>query len=105
MGISNALGANTMNILLSLGMPWFFKTILMGTNNNSFLKIESGSIEYTILALVAVALTLYITLFANKFRLSRLSGGILLVMYLIWLILAILSELVFSKKANCVTQT
>ncbi|ENN77428.1 hypothetical protein YQE_06252, partial [Dendroctonus ponderosae] len=29
MGVSNSLGANTMNILFSLGMPWFFMTILM----------------------------------------------------------------------------
>lgn len=101
MGVSNALGANTMNILLSLGMPWFFRTIIMGTNDNAYIQIDSGSIEYTILALVAVAMSLYCTLFFNKFALSRKSGAILLSMYVIWIILAILSELVFFKRSAC----
>lgn len=101
MGISNALGANTMNILLSLGMPWFFKTISLGINDYSYIQIDSGSIEYTILALVAVALCLYFTLLLNKFALSRISGSILLTMYVVWIILAILSELVFFERRSC----
>lgn len=101
MGVSNALGANTMNILLSLGMPWFFKTITIGINHYAYIQIDSGSIEYTILALIAVALCLYVTLALNKFALSRISGSILLSMYIVCLILAILSELVFSKSSTC----
>lgn len=94
-GVSNSLGANTMNILFSLGMPWFFKTITQGANNSSFIKIQSGSIEYTILALIGVALSLFITLYFNKFRLGKLAGSILITIYLIYVTLAILSELVF----------
>lgn len=101
MGVSNALGANTMNILLSLGMPWFIKTILMGANSKSFIEIDSGSIEYTILALILVALILYTTLTINKFRLSRKMGCVLLAIYLICIMLAILSEMVFFESAQC----
>lgn len=101
MGVSNSLGANTMNILLSLGMPWFFKTILKGTNDSSYIVIQSGSIEYTILALVVVAIALYLTLYLNKFRLSKLSGVILMSIYLVCVVLAILSEMVFFKKKHC----
>lgn len=98
MGVSNSLGANTMNILLSLGMPWFFKTISKGANSSAFIEIQSGSIEYTILALVAVAIALYFTLYFNKFRLSKSIGIILLCIYLGCVVLAILSELVFFKN-------
>ncbi|XP_063918174.1 sodium/potassium/calcium exchanger 3-like [Zophobas morio] len=102
MGVSNSLGANTMNILLSLGMPWFLKTIVMGTGDSSFIRINSGSIEYTISALVPVAITLYLTLFFNKFKLCRRVGIILLSVYSLCIILAILAEMVFFESQPCV---
>lgn len=100
-GVSNSMGANTMNILFSLGMPWFFKTITQGANSQSFIKIQSGSIEYTIMALIGVACALYITLYFNKFRLGKLAGSILIIIYLICVTLAILSELVFFDNDHC----
>ncbi|KAJ8921016.1 hypothetical protein NQ315_015812 [Exocentrus adspersus] len=100
-GVSNSLGANTMNILLSLGMPWFFKTITKGASNSSFIKIQSGSIEYTIMALIGVACSLYLTLYFNKFRLGKRAGVILMCIYLVCVILAILSELVFFDNSVC----
>lgn len=101
MGISNALGANTMNILLSLGMPWFLKTIMMGANTTSYIRIDSGSIEYTILALVGVACILFTCLYFNKFRLSRKLGIVLAVIYTVCIVMAILSEMVFFESSDC----
>ncbi|CAH0557327.1 unnamed protein product [Brassicogethes aeneus] len=102
MGVSNSMGANTMNILLSLGFPWFFKTILKGNGSEGFVEIESGSIQYTILALVAVAITLYLTLYFNNFHMSRKSGTVLIILYAVCVVLAILSEMVFFPKLkNC----
>ncbi|XP_044751579.1 sodium/potassium/calcium exchanger 5-like [Coccinella septempunctata] len=93
MGVSNSLGANTMNILMSLGLPWFLKTIMMGTNKNSFIRIESGIIEYTIVALIGVAVVLFITLYLNKFQLRKRVGVILSLVYFVCISLAIVSEL------------
>ncbi|GJQ67449.1 hypothetical protein Trydic_g8298 [Trypoxylus dichotomus] len=101
MGVSNALGANTMNILLSLGLPWFIKTLTTGSNQESFVNIQSGSLEYTILGLIAVALTLYISLLFTKFHLSKASGAITLTCYFGFLALAIVADTVFFKS-NCV---
>lgn len=101
MGVSNSLGANTMNILLSLGMPWFFKTISMGANKDSFITIQSNALEYTITGLIFVAIALYATLYLFKFRLGRTVGFILIGIYLICLVLAILSEMVFFEK-DCI---
>lgn len=101
MGVSNALGANTMNILLSLGMPWFLKTIIMGATSSSFINIDSGSIEYTILALIAVACILFTCLYFNKFRLSRKLGIVLAFVYTICIVMAILSEMVFFESTDC----
>ncbi|XP_044267165.1 sodium/potassium/calcium exchanger 4-like [Tribolium madens] len=103
MGVSNSLGANTMNILLSLGMPWFLKTIVMGTDENAFIQITSGSIEYTISALIPVAIILYLTFYFNKFQMCRRVGIILISVYTICIILAILAEMVFFKSEDCPT--
>ncbi|XP_066141785.1 sodium/potassium/calcium exchanger 5-like isoform X2 [Euwallacea fornicatus] len=98
MGVSNSLGANTMNILFSLGMPWFFKTISMGANENAFIQIESGSIIYTITALLLVAIFLYVTLYFNHFTLSKTTGVILICVYTVCIVMACLSEMVFFKQ-------
>lgn len=97
MGVSNSLGANSMNILFSLGMPWFFKTILMGTNECAFLRIESGAIVYIIMGLLLVAIVLYLTLFLNKFTLSKRTGLILVSVYSVCIVLACLAEMVWFK--------
>ncbi|KAL1500925.1 hypothetical protein ABEB36_006344 [Hypothenemus hampei] len=97
MGVSNSLGANTMNILFSLGMPWFFKTISMGFNDEAKITISSGSIVYTIMGLLVVAVILYLTLYLNNFTLRKLTGAILITVYSICIVLACLSEMVFFK--------
>lgn len=100
-GVSNSLGANTMAILFSLGMPWFFKTMLDGANTDNPIKIQSGSIEYTIIALIFVAFALYTTLALNKFRLSKLTGGILICIFVLMVALAVVSEMVFFPTDEC----
>lgn len=100
--MSNSLGANTMAILFSLGMPWFFKTMVDGANSDNPIKIQSGSIEYTIMALILVAIALYTTLALNRFRLSKLSGGILICVFITVVALAVVSEMVFfPTKSEC----
>lgn len=99
-GVSNSLGANTMAILFSLGMPWFFKNMADGANTDNPIKIHSGSIEYTIMALIFVACALYTTLALNKFRLSKLTGGILICIFICMVALAVVSELVFFPSEN-----
>ena len=101
MGISNALGANTMNILLSLGMPWFIKTLTTINHETSYIDIESGSLEYTILALLLVISVLYLILYLNKFKLSRRTGFITLIIYSCFISLAIVADLVlFERDCN-----
>lgn len=102
MGVSNSLGANTMNILLSLGMPWFLKTIIMGLDDDAYIEITSGSIEYTISALIPIAIILYFTFYFNKFQMCRKVGIILISVYTICIILAILAEMVFVEQ-SCTT--
>ncbi|KAF5269163.1 hypothetical protein FQR65_LT02463 [Abscondita terminalis] len=103
MGVSNALGANTMNILLSLGLPWFIKTMIVDTGKGraSFIEIASGAIEYTILSLILVVCALYITLYFTGFKLQKRTGIILAVIYLIFLSCTIAAELLMLQSNPC----
>ncbi|KAB0797588.1 hypothetical protein PPYR_08581 [Photinus pyralis] len=101
MGISNALGANSMNILLSLGLPWFIKTLIMETRSDKFVEITSGAIEYTILSLVLVVIALFITLYCNGFKLQKRTGIILIVIYLIFLSCTLATELIMKSSETC----
>lgn len=100
MGVSNSMGANTIDILLSLGLPWFLKNTVTGPSKG-VIEIASGTIEYTILGLILCAITLYIVLYWNKFRLSKRSGIILLICYVIFLTLGICSELFLVAGSDC----
>lgn len=100
MGVSNSMGANTIDILLSLGLPWFLKTSIMGPSTG-VIHIASGTIEYTILGLILVAMTLCLVLYWNKFRLCKRTGIILMVCYLVYLTLGICSELFLVGSQQC----
>ncbi|KAK5646064.1 hypothetical protein RI129_004528 [Pyrocoelia pectoralis] len=94
MGISNSLGANSMNILMSLGLPWFIKTLIVKNDKGKFIEITSGAIEYTILSLILVIISLFITLYFNDFKLQKKTGIALIVIYLIFLSCNLASEII-----------
>lgn len=100
MGISNSLGANSMNILLSLGLPWFIKTLIVENGEAKFIEITSGAIEYTILSLILVIISLFITLYFNDFKLQKKTGIALVVIYLIFLSCNLTSELMLVHSQD-----
>lgn len=93
MGVSNALGANSLAILFSLGMPWFLRNMLSGAwTTEAKIRIFSHGIEFTILGLILAVLTLYITLSLAGYKFRREVGFVLIFAYLILATFAILVE-------------
>jgi Ca2+/Na+ antiporter len=106
MGVSNALGANSLAVLFSLGLPWFIRTMADGAwtkEGGSFIKIASEGIEYTILSLILAVASLYLTIAIAGYKLRKTVGGILALLYLIFATLAVLSELgiIFGSPITC----
>ncbi|CAG9854871.1 unnamed protein product [Phyllotreta striolata] len=95
-GVSNSLGANTMNILYSLGLPWLLKNLIR--EGKVPIQIHSGSLEYTIMSLIVAVVVLYSILLIGKFRLSKISGAIIGCFYIALVVLAILTQTVFFKE-------
>ncbi|XP_059622452.1 sodium/potassium/calcium exchanger 3-like [Phlebotomus argentipes] len=102
MGVSNALGANSLAILLSLGLPWFIRnTITRQHDQDAYINIYSYGIEVTILSLLLAVGVLFLVISLGRYELKRSVGAILLTIYLIFLTLAILIEMdVFFPSGN-----
>ncbi|KAK9500199.1 hypothetical protein O3M35_001503 [Rhynocoris fuscipes] len=85
MTISNALGGNTLDILLSLGLPWFIKTLLPPSLEGGPVIIESASVVYNNVAQLACVAVLFIAAAANKFKMDKKLGFVCLIMYLLFI--------------------
>lgn len=103
-GVSNSLGANSLAILMSLGIPWFVKTMIEGASTTgAFVAIKSTGIEFTISVLLLALLTLYIILSWSRYMLRKTVGAILIFGYIVFIVLAILVELgyIFPSDGAC----
>jgi solute carrier family 24 (sodium/potassium/calcium exchanger), member 4 len=94
MGVSNALGANSLAVLFSLGLPWFIRTMADGAGfNNAKIRIFSHGIEFTIMGLLLAVATLYIAISVAGYKLRKKVGGVLALGYIFLATFAILVEL------------
>ncbi|XP_024083436.1 sodium/potassium/calcium exchanger 3-like isoform X1 [Cimex lectularius] len=85
MTISNALGGNTLDILLSLGLPWFIKCLVPESLNGGPVIIESSGLFYNNAAQLACVGVLFLSAAANSFRMDKKLGLVCLVMYMLFI--------------------
>ncbi|KAJ2954288.1 hypothetical protein O0L34_g2537 [Tuta absoluta] len=93
-GVSNALGANSLAILFALGLPWLIRTLVLvgqGAEDTAVL-INSAGIDFVVGSLLIAVSCLWITLFIGKFTLRKSIGFFLFALYLIFIVFAILVE-------------
>lgn len=88
MAMSNVLGANTLDILLCLGLPWMIKTVMTGQD----VEIVSGALTYSVLSILICVVGFFAVTAYYKFTLNKRVGFACLFMYLIFLVFAILME-------------
>ncbi|XP_059055243.1 sodium/potassium/calcium exchanger 4-like [Achroia grisella] len=105
-GVSNALGANSLAILFALGLPWLIKTlanVAQGADQTAIL-INSAGIDFIVGSLLVAVTCLWITLYLGKFKLRKSVGAILAILYVICITFAILVEMgvIFDRGLeNC----
>lgn len=103
-GVSQSLGANSLAILMALGVPWFVRTMVDGAGYmGAFVNIYSYGIEFTIISLLLAVLLLYVVFACTKYRLKKIVGAYLLVIYVILISFAILVEMdiLFPSGNRC----
>lgn len=104
-GIANSLGASSLAILLSLGLPWFIKVLLLKVNGSAgVVSVAQGDgVTYTIASLMFVSLSLFAVLASFKFMLRRITSLFLFICYSIFVSFAVLVELdiLFPSDSIC----
>lgn len=102
-GVSNSLGANSLNILMSLGIPWMIRNILnRGIPGKDSMKITSEGIGYLIALLLISVVSLYVILTISRYRLKKTVGMTLMMVYLVIITLGICIEMNLFFPSSCV---
>ncbi|XP_022219750.1 sodium/potassium/calcium exchanger 3 [Drosophila obscura] len=97
MAMCNAIGSNTFDIFICLGLPWLLKAIIEST----FVLIHSEGITITVAMLVATIVLLYACFLLTKFTLGKTVGWMSLITYVLFLTCAIAIEIVGENLNHC----
>lgn len=87
--MSNTLGANTLDILLCLGLPWAIKSFLTGQD----VTIVSKALVWSNFSIIPCVIGFYVVTALYGFVLNRKVGTLCLIMYGLFLVLAVMMEL------------
>ena len=85
MAISNALGSNTFNIYICLGIPWLLYTMLIGT----YAGLQDGGIVLLLILLVVALVIYYAVIYFYDFTLYRWMAYPCILMYVVIITLAV----------------
>ena len=88
MAVSNALGSNSFNIYIGLGLPWLIYTAAIGPYHS----LPADDIVGPVLVLVVTLLAFLVLLACTGFRLRRGHGVVFLALYLAFLVWAVAKE-------------
>lgn len=89
-GVSNSLGSCTLDILLSLGVPWLVRNVMHPEDGGVLLR--SSSIQYTTILLFVSIIMLYVILALAQYRLHTSVGVTLIGAYTILATISLLLE-------------
>lgn len=91
MAVANSIGSNVFDILLCLGLPWLLQTTAV--NLNSVVPINSASLPFISITLLATVVFLFVSMLANGWKLNKKFGILCLIVYVIVITIACLFEL------------
>lgn len=104
-GIANSLGASSLAILLSLGLPWFIKILLkLGQTDRAYVLVaQDSTVVFTIASLLFVPVALFVIISSFKFILRRIASIFLFFSYFVFVTFAVLIELdvIFPFSDSC----
>ncbi|HLL60630.1 MAG TPA: calcium/sodium antiporter [Candidatus Nitrosocosmicus sp.] len=88
MAVSNAVGSNTFDILICLGLPWLVYILFTGKS----IAVATDNLISSILLLFFTVIAILFVLIVQKFKLGRKSGYVLIGIYICYLIFAIIKN-------------
>lgn len=103
--ISNTLGANTLDILLSLGLPWFVKCIMPASHGGGPISFDTNDLAFNTIGLAFCVILLNVISAVNCFNMNRLFGVACLTAYFMVTAFFIIVSLGLVRIANITEST
>jgi len=82
MAVSNAIGSNIFDVLIGLGLPFIISALLFGAS----VDVSAQNLLTSSVVLFSSVILLFLLLIIGKWRISKLTGFVLLALYLIYII-------------------
>ena len=81
MAVSNAVGSNIFDILICLGLPWFLYILITGTS----VQVGTEWLTESVLILFGIVIVMAFYMIANRYRINKTYGILLIGIYLAYL--------------------
>lgn len=94
MAICTAIGSNTFDILICLGLPWTIRRVLLAEK----IMFTTANIYLTIGMISVWSIIFYLCFLITKFVLGHCVGWMSLILYIIFLVFASYIEMKHSQK-------
>ncbi|KAG4079689.1 hypothetical protein HA402_009075 [Bradysia odoriphaga] len=102
-GVSNSVGASSLAIIIALGVPWFFRAVISSPGHERpYVALHTNGMEYIILSLLLLTLCFYLILYFRRFILTKITGGLLILTYAIFITIAVLMEVGVFFDVICI---
>lgn len=82
MSLSNTLGANTLDILLSLGVPWFIKCLIPISWGGGAIHLTTSNLPFNCVGLIGSLILLNVISASTGYRMNHIFGVCCLISYL-----------------------
>lgn len=89
MAVSSSIGSNIFDVTVGLPVPWFLYTVIKGKP----VKVQSDSLEFSILILIIMIILVISAIMANKWRMTKSLGYVMLVLYVVFVTQNLLMQL------------
>mmetsp|Transcript_1813 Transcript_1813/g.5216 ORF Transcript_1813/g.5216 Transcript_1813/m.5216 type:complete len:437 (-) Transcript_1813:1258-2568(-) len=90
MAVSSSIGSNVFDILVGLPFPWLIKTVLV--DYGSTVSVQTPYVTVEVLLLLSMVFAVVVSISASGWELSRSLGGVMTLLYAIFLVCAIYLE-------------
>lgn len=100
MAVSNAVGSNTFNILVCLGVPWLIQSMVNINVRNNYAEITSTALKYSTGLLIVSLVVMYGILVWNKYKIDKKIAWVAMILYLCFLTFDTLVEMNVLGNVN-----